>query len=698
MEIRPVRVLLVDDDEDIFIITEGLLSEIPGQKFQLDWVATYKEGLEGMCKGEHEVYLLDYRLGEHNGLEMLREALTRGFHAPAILLTGQNDREVDLEAMKAGAADFLVKGQINAPMLERSIRYSLERARTLEALRESEERYVLAVRGANDGLWDWDLKTDRIYYSPRWKAMLGCEEGAIASNPDEWFNRVHPEDLEQLRADIDAHLNGLTPHFEHEHRMLHRDGSYRWMLTRGLAVRDSSGKAYRMAGSQSDISVRKAAEEQLMHGAFHDALTGLPNRKFFIEGLRRVMARAKRREGYLFAVLFLDLDRFKIVNDSLGHMIGDELLIAIARRLESCLRPADTVARLGGDEFTVLLDDIRDTSDATRVAERIQRELVVPLNLSGHEVYTTASIGITLGNPSYIEPDDIIRDADTAMYRAKALGKARYEMFDAGMHAKAVALLNLEADLRKAVEHEEFVLLYQPMIALETNRITGFETLVRWKHPERGLIPPSEFMPIAEETGLIVPIGWAMLEAACRQVRDWQIRFATDPPVAVSVNLSKKQFAQADLVTRLERILLDTQLAVDSLILEITENVMMENADTLGALLSRLKALRIQVHVDDFGTGYSSMSYLNRFPVDTLKIDQSFISGLSDNGSTSGVVETIVSLAHNLGIGVLAEGVETVEQLVRLKSLKCEFGQGFYFYRPMDVEAAEALLAAMQKH
>jgi diguanylate cyclase (GGDEF)-like protein/PAS domain S-box-containing protein len=574
-----------------------------------------------------------------------------------------------------------------------SFRDVSEKRRAEAALRESEERYALAARGANDGLWDWDLKARSIYFSPRFKSILGYAEPEIGGSVKEWFNRVHPEDIEHLRMEIGAHLEGLTSHFLHEHRLRHKDGGYRWVLVRGLAVRDSAGDVYRIAGSLTDVTQRKRVEEQLVRDAFQDALTGLPNRALFMDRLALAFGRGRRRPEELFAVLFLDLDRFKVVNDGLGHLIGDQLLVAIARRLEQSLRPGDTVARLGGDEFVVLLGELGDQRDAFYIAERIQQQLGHPFSLDGQDVFTTASIGIAFGGRGYSHPEDLLRDADTAMYRAKARGKARYEVFDETMHARAVALLQIETQLRHAVERQELCVFYQPIVSLVSGEITAVEALARWWHPDQGLVSINEFVAVAEETGLIVPMGEWVLREACRQLWRWETEVPRAQPLVVSVNVSARQFMQRDLVDRVEAILAETGLPPDRLCLEITESVIMENTDSVRDALLRLRRLGIGIHMDDFGTGYSSMSYLRDFPIDALKIDRSFVSHIGPHGENAEIVRTIVGLGHNLGLEVIAEGVETPEQLAHLRELRCQFGQGFLFSPPVNGDAFRALIA-----
>ncbi|WP_414570288.1 putative bifunctional diguanylate cyclase/phosphodiesterase [Nostoc sp. CCY 9925] len=445
----------------------------------------------------------------------------------------------------------------------------------------------------------------------------------------------------------------------------------------------------------TEITERKRAESQLLHLAFHDALTGLPNRAAFINRLRHAINYSKRHSDYLFAVLFIDLDRFKVINDSLGHHKGDQFLLAIASRLELCVRSIDTAARLGGDEFTILLEGIQDVSDAIKVADRIEQELKLPFELDGQEIFTTASIGIALSSTiNYERPEDVLRDADTAMYRAKMLGRARYELFNSNMYANALAKLQLETDLRRAIERLELRVYYQPIVSLTSGSILGFEALLRWEHSERGLLSPADFIPLAEETGLIFSIGKWVLHEACAQMQAWRASHSSNLLKKISVNLSLKQFSQPDLIEQIGQILESTGLNADSLVLDITESVIVENGDRVIATLSQLREIGIQLSIDDFGTGYSSLGRLYNFPISLLKIDRSFISSISSNSKNLEIIEILVTLAHKLGVDVLAEGIETKEQLALVRKLNCEYGQGHFFSVPLNSSAAEALIKA----
>ena len=582
----------------------------------------------------------------------------------------------------------------NARLYEQTKQEIAERSTAEASLRQSEERYSLAALGANDGLWDWDLDNDHIYYSPRWKAMLGHDEDEIRDDLQEWFQRIHPDDVVEVQLALSAHLEGLSDHFEHEFRMMHHDGTYRWVLTRGLAVRDTNGAAYRMAGSQTDITLRKRAEERLSYDALHDTLTGLPNRALFLDRLERVIEHSKRHADYVFALLFLDLDRFKNINDRFGHLLGDKLLVAIGERLLTSTRSSDTVARMGGDEFVILLEDIEDLDEASRVAARIQQKIGQPFKLDGHEIYTSCSIGVILNDESYQSPGEFLRDADIAMYQAKSEGRARYIIFDSDMRSELMNRIWMENDLRSALGAQEFRLHYQPILSLNTGRLVGFEALIRWQHPTEGLIPPDRFIPLTEETRLIIPIGRWVLEEACRQLKEWHDRYPHDPPLSMSVNLSGIQLTHPEFVEQVEQIISRAGINPSNLFLEITESMIMEDNQTTVTTISRLRDLGIRVHLDDFGTGYSALSYLQRYPIDILKIDRSFIGKINGNGENIEIIKAIMNLARDLDIGVIAEGIETETQFDLLKNLNCEFGQGFFFAKPMDFKAIESLLAS----
>ena len=790
------RVLLVDDDDTFLLILKELLS---AARYELDRAATYNAGLEAISACRHDVYLVDYRLPGRSGLDLVREASARGCAAPILVLTGVGDNEVDLKAMKAGAADYLDKGRLDDVALERAIRHAIERKRAAddlrqlkkavdtlqiglsitdvagrivytnpaeaamhgftveellhsegralspredwqppsldrlrefrrwkrertrqrkdgstfpvqllsdvvvddsgrpvgivtlcediterkaaeEALRRSEERYALAVRGTNDGIWDWDLVADRVHYSARWKAILGFDEAEVGERPEEWLGRVHPDDMGRVRAKLADHREGRVPLFEDEHRVRHKSGIYLWVLSRGFAVRDASGQAYRMAGAQTDVTDRRA----------HDPLTGLPNRALFVERAGYAAGRARRRSEHRFALLFIDLDGFKAVNDTLGHPAGDQVLIGVGRRLEACVRPGDVVARMGGDEFAVLLERLDEPAGATDVAARILEELRAPFPVSGREVSVGASIGIAVSVTGREAVDDLLRDADTAMYRAKAAGKGRYEVFDEELRQRLAERGDLEAALRTAVDRGEFQLLFQPIVRLGTGRLAGFEALLRWRRPDR-LWGPEEFLAVVEEMGLILPIGSLVLREACRQARRWQQLSPGGRVLPVSVNLSDKQFRDPALATRIEAILQETGLPPGGLRLEVSEATIIESAGAGTSDLARLRAKGLEIYVDDFGSGYSSLRYLHAFPVDGLKIDCSVLARL--DGGSEPLVRAILEAARTMGVPVVAEGVETDAQWSRMRGLQCELAQGSRFSPPVDAETAASLLA-----
>jgi diguanylate cyclase (GGDEF)-like protein/PAS domain S-box-containing protein len=691
MNLRTNRVLIVDDNE---MNRDVLARRLERKGYQVVVAASARELLKLVNEENLDLVLLDIEMPEVSGLEGL-QAIRERYSAnelPVIMVTARNQSDDIVIALNMGANDYLTKPVDFAVALAR-IGTQLSHKRAQEGLKESEERYALAARGANDGLWDWNLATNVIYFSPRWKNMLGYQDHEIIDRPEEWFERIHEADVERVKEEIAAHQKGLTPHFESEHRVRHKDSTYRWMLSRGLAIRDNEGNPLRMAGSQTDIT----------EGKVSDPLTNLPNRLLFLDRLGRLMRHSKRHPERMFAVLFLDLDGFKMINDSLGHLAGDQLLLAVSKRLECCLRETDTVsrlaqptftlARMGGDEFTVLLDEIKEPGDANLAAERVMKELSAPFHVGGKEIFTSASIGIALSNPSYQHPEEIMRDADTAMYQAKSRGKARYEIFDADMRATVMARLELETDLRRALERGELRNFYQPIVALASGQIIGFEALMRWQHPTRGLIGPEKFISVAEDTGLIRDLGWWSLQEACRRLREWRSQVGAERDLTISVNLSIKQFVQPHLVQNIGILLKEMGIPPHALKLEITESTVMEDPSAAVEMLQSMKDLGICLAIDDFGTGYSSLSYLHRFPLDTLKIDRSFISGGSEGVNGMEIARTVMPLARNLRLDVVAEGVETAEQVQQLKNLDCKYAQGFYFSEPLCAEEAGALLS-----
>jgi diguanylate cyclase (GGDEF)-like protein/PAS domain S-box-containing protein len=566
----------------------------------------------------------------------------------------------------------------------------LEQARIAQALQESEEHFRSAFNYAAIGMGLTATDGKWLQVNNSLCEIIGYSEQELLATTSQAI--THQDDLGKHLADIYMLLEGQIVTSSMEKRYIHKLGYPVWVMSSSSLVRNANGEPLHLIMQVQDITERKHAEAQLHHAAFYDEMTGLPNRALFTDQLQLAMERTKQSPEQLFAVLFLDVDRFKNINDSLGHVVGDQLLITIARRLEKCVRPEDTVARFGGDEFALLLNSIKHSVDAIRVADRVRLELAESFNLCGQEIFTTASIGIALSSTGYNQPDELLRDADTAMYRAKAQGKGRHEVFDKVMHSRAISLLQLENDLRRAIEREEFVIHYQPIVNLKAGHISGFEALVRWQHPERGLVSPTEFIPVAEETELIIPIGNWVLRESCRQIRQWQLESPATTPLSISVNLSSKQFKQVGLVESIQQTLQEMNLDPGSLRLEITESVVMENIEMATAMLRQLRSLGIQLSIDDFGTGYSSLSYLHRLPVNNLKIDRSFVSRMRPGNENSAIVQTVITLARNLNMETVAEGIETEEQLTQLKALACDYGQGYLFSKPVMAEAASGLL------
>ncbi|WP_339906786.1 putative bifunctional diguanylate cyclase/phosphodiesterase [Pseudomonas guineae] len=550
-----------------------------------------------------------------------------------------------------------------------------------KALEDSEARFARALRGANDGVWDWHLGHDRLYVSTRWAAMLGLDRDSLGESSASWLNRVHPDDLPALRQAIEAHRSGNSPLLHHEYRIRCSNGDYLWVLARGVVETDASGQQ-RIAGSQSDISARKAIEQQLLHAARHDPLTGLGNRLRLDELLPQALQQLNHSGAREAALLFIDLDRFKLINDSLGHNCGDQVLIEVSRRLTHCLRPGDHLCRFGGDEFVVLLTDLACTEDAEQVAQRMLDSLHLPLHLAGQTLVISASIGITALQPSDAS-QDALQAADLALYQAKQAGKAQFARFSEELQVNAHYQLELQSALSQALARDEFVLHFQPILCIEqhSTRIVGVEALLRW---QRGttLVPPLDFIASLEDSGDIVSVGDWVLSQACRQVRTWQL--AGQPHLHCAVNLSSRQLLQENFVGRLSEILHDSGLAATDLILEITESQLLEDSTATLITLRALASLGVRLALDDFGTGYSSLGYLKRFPLHILKVDRSFISGAPENAELTAISRAIIGLGQSLGLEVVAEGVERADHLDFLRAQGCHMAQGYWFSRPLS--------------
>ncbi len=638
-------------------------------------------------------YLLPHRLHGKRLPEIFDGPLSQSFEQALIKVK----EEKSLQSLEYSQA---MNGRLHfyeariLPLLENQIiviiRNITERKIAEKALKESEQRYALVLRGANDGIWDWDLKTNKIILSDQWKMMLGLDDLDITQDPMEWFNRIHPDDIQMVRREIDAVIHQGESFLKIEHRILHKNQTYLWVLTRGISVQDDQGTAYRLVGSQTDITLRKAAEDQLRHDALHDKLTGLPNRTLFLDRVNRLISHSQRNPDYKFAILFIDLDRFKLVNDSLGHEAGDQLLIKFSQRLKTCLRASDTIARLAGDEFTVLLDDIRDVRGALYFAERIQKELTSPFKIFDQNIFITASVGIATNSPEHTLAEAMIRDADTAMYRAKVKGKGCHELFDKDMQNRVIAQINLEADLRRAINNKEFEIHYQPIICCRSGRILCMEALLRWNHPSKGMIPPLEFIPLAEESGMILNIGQWVLETVCQQNKKWQEQKL--PKVSMAVNFSARQFQHQNLPELIKRTMQEFGSPSLTLELEITESIAIKDINFSVETLTKLKKMGVQISLDDFGVGYSSIHCLKLFPIDSLKIERIFIQELPHKKNNANIVSAIIALAHKLGLKAVAEGVESKEQFEFLKLEGCDEAQGFYFSRPVPVKQATELL------
>lgn len=721
-------IICVDDDRLILNSLRDQLQRIIEDAYDIEVAESGGEALELVSELEADqikipLVICDQNLPDMGGDSLLSYLQIQYPKTRKILLTGDANLDAVIHAINAANLyryiakpwdetdlGLTVKAALQSYFQDEQLIDQNKRLRAVNAhlqseiderqlaqhkLQESEQRLESILNSLDDVVWSAAVDGYQLLYlNPAAEEVHGYAVSSFLCNPNLWTEVVHPADRHQILHFFD-HLLATGPQ-SIEYRILRPDGEIRWLKNRGHVTIDDQGMPIRLDGIIYDITEQRRAQAQLLHDAFHDELTGLPNRNLLMERISQSLKRQHRIPDYQFALLFIDLDRFKIINDSLGHIVGDQLLVAIASLLENCVRASDTVARLGGDEFTILLDGIQGIEDATQVAERILETLQTPFPIGDHSVFTGSSIGIAHNSIRYEDATLLLRDADIAMYRAKAMGKGCYVIFSPEMHVQTLNLLQLERDLRSAIDRKEFVLYFQPIIDLHTEQLCDVEVLVRWQHPERGLIMPSEFISLAEETGLIVEIGKWVLQEACHQLKYLQQKFPCASELRISVNLSSEQLQDPHFIHEVDRILTESNLKGQYLKLELTETMLMAHEEKHIQTLQQLRDRNIQISLDDFGTGYSSLSYLYRFPLDTLKIDQSFVSRMMSQPKDAEIVNTIISLARTMNMDVVAEGIETEAEASHLVQLGCGRGQGYLFSPPMSQEALEHRLRENQ--
>jgi len=727
LETPQAKILVVDDKpENLHLLDDAL----GNQGYQVKGVVSGKMALMVANAVIPDLILLDVVMPDLNGYQVCQQlkANENTQNIPIIFLSASNNSVDRVKALSAGGVDYINKPfQIDEVLLrirnqlqlqtaqkkilkfnteleqriqKRTAQLELanqelqsevkERSELAKLLQESEEKLESILNSLEEVVWSVDVETSKLLFlNPAAEEVYGRPVGDLLNNPNLRLESIHPEDRNRVESSLASPTNQSN---DLEYRIVQPSGEVRWVWERSRLIYDDAGAINRRDGIISDVTERKKIEAELSYEAKHDSLTNLPNRAAFIERIEQALAQSQRDPQYLFAVLFIDLDRFKIVNDSLGHQVGDELLISVAQILTDCSRQRDFVARLGGDEFTILLHKIETIEEGNAIAERINQQLAAPFYLQGHTVFTSASIGIVEANSKYQDIAEILRDADLAMYRAKSLGKARHEVFHPEMYAETKELLETENDLRKAIIQNQLVLHYQPIISLKTDTLYGFEALVRWQHPTKGLVYPDKFIHVAEETGLIVPIGEWVLKEACQQMYRWQSKHRSAVDLKISVNLASSQIKDPDFLMTLDKILSHTRFSGHSLHLEITETTLMDYQPETINLFEQIRARGIRLNIDDFGTGYSSLQYLKRFPINMLKIDRSFVKGMLDDRENFEIVKMIITLSRTLKISIVAEGIENLKQLKVLQALNCELGQGYLFSKALDQESAELFI------
>ncbi|MCB1139754.1 MAG: EAL domain-containing protein [Leptospiraceae bacterium] len=680
---RPIQLLMIEDNPVAARLSMAILEREP--IFRVKQAISLAEAMDLLRNAAFDVALLDLYLPDAEGLESFRILHAFSPELPVVILSGLDDHSIALKAVQEGAQDFLVKGEMDAELLHKSVRHAIERKKIERKLKESEERYALAARGANDGIWDWDVRNQEFYFSPRFLSMMGREPEEAPQSLEQWSQFLHPDDAPAFLDLIQKHVEGTLRQLRIEYRVQHPDGQYRWMLIRGEAQRGEDGRAQRIAGSQTDIT-----DFRLI-----DTLTGLPNRLLFSDRLEQAYIRFQNNSSRGFALIYLDINRFGRLNESFGIRGGDAILGDIARRLKSALSIGDTISRPNSDEFLILLEDVDPGAGIAAVQNRLKGALHRPLYFQGEELHIDFGAGVVFSELREDGPESLIRDAHSALQKAKRKGGSVFEVYCEEKSETSREKLQLEMLVRKALDSGQFRLFYQPQMDLRSNRITGFEALIRWHHPDLGIIAPDRFLPVAEDIGLIGKIGEWTLNQAITQLQEW---YDQGLRVRVAVNLSPTEFRARTVADYLRKELKRTTFPPGALEMEFTETVALENVEQTIEELEEIHRMGLRVAVDDFGTGFSSLTYLKKFPVNSVKIDREFVMSIPHNSDDAAIVSAILAMGKSLGLEVVAEGVETEEQLNFLRERNCEYAQGYLISRPLPAAEARTFLENMARH
>lgn len=681
------NILLVEDNPVNVEYIRAMIKKIPEDTISenritvdLSIATTLGEGVEILKNKPVNLVLLDLSLPDSTGMQSLKTIQKMNDRIPIIVLTGVDDTDLAAEAIKQGAQDYLVKGKINKALLDRSIQYAMERMKIHNKLLDSESRYMIALKATNDGIWEWNLKENYLYYSPRWKEIIGYGEDDLSSDPSEWFDRIHPDDARMVEEIIANHLSGETDNLVTEHRLLHKNGMYIWARVHGLAVLDKSGSVLKIAGSLTDITGEK----------FVDSLTGLPSLSLFTDRVQSAIQRVHDEKNFGFVLVKLEFEQLKLVANTYGAGVTNEVVQKLMARIKLIVRPSDTIGRLEGLNFGIILSGVREIYELNRILDNIQTVSSKPLELGSHQISISASMGILFSNIQYNKAEEMLRDVDSALHKALLSGRSNREVFESDMRERSLEVLHLEAEMRRALERDEFFLVFQPIVSLKKNKIISMEALIRWEKMDGTILSPGYFIPIAEESDMIIRIGAWVIEESILQLQKWILAGIED--VSISINLSARQFLNWNMVNYLKHTIAISKVPVSRIEVEVTESAAMKDIEFSKKILDNLSSFGISISLDDFGTGYSSLNYLKEFPISKMKLDQSFIRDLPEDRESAAIVSALIALGHALDQQIVVEGVENIEQLEFVREHNADHVQGYYISKPIALDNTEEFI------